>query len=289
MARNARKEGIPVFYFIPPQMWAWGGWRIRKMRKLVDHVLCPLPFEHEWYQARHVSSDFVGHPFFDQLRQHRHDEKFLQEQQAKPGKLIALLPGSRGQELDRNTETLIKAAQHIHRQHGDSRFLFACLKPEHARFVQEKLTKLASGEDAIPVEICIGKTSEIIELAHSCLSVSGSVSLELLFRQLPTVILYGATRLQVTLAKLLKTTEYITLVNLLAKREIYPEYWGTKIDPIVLGNHVLHWLENPSEHEKLRADLKVIRDRVAIPGACHKVAEIVLSKLGKQAALPRAA
>src|SRR4051812_19302578 len=94
LARRAHFHGIPVFYFVPPQLWAWAGWRVRKMRRFVDHVLCSLPFEKEWYAARGVHGHYVGHPYFDELPLQHLDEEFIARQQERPETIIGLLPGS---------------------------------------------------------------------------------------------------------------------------------------------------------------------------------------------------
>src|SRR5262245_24549663 len=95
LARRAHAHGIPVFYFVPPQLWAWAGWRVRKMRRWVDHVLCNLPFEESWYRARNVQAHCVGHPYFDELSRQQPDARFAAEQRARSGLIIGLLPGSR--------------------------------------------------------------------------------------------------------------------------------------------------------------------------------------------------
>src|SRR5712671_3409677 len=92
IARRARFHGIPVFYFVPPQLWAWAGWRVEKMRRFVDRVLCTLPFEKAWYQVRGVNAEYIGHPFFDELPKQVLDAAFLAEQRAKSGDIVALLP-----------------------------------------------------------------------------------------------------------------------------------------------------------------------------------------------------
>src|SRR5262249_16215150 len=96
IARRAKECGIPVFYYVPPQIWAWGGWRVNKVRRFVDHVLCSLPFEPAWYHARGVpNAVFVGHPYFDELAERTLDEAFLEAERARGGPVVALLPGSR--------------------------------------------------------------------------------------------------------------------------------------------------------------------------------------------------
>src|SRR5262245_26374432 len=136
LARRARAHGIPVVYFVPPQLWAWGGWRVGKMRRLVDHALCALPFEADWFRARGIPAHYVGHPYFDELPRQRLDGAFLAEQRARPGPVVALLPGSRRQELENNPATMLRAAAHVHARRPDARFLVACLREEHRRRVE---------------------------------------------------------------------------------------------------------------------------------------------------------
>src|SRR5262249_52049258 len=139
LARRAHAHGIPVFYFVPPQLWAWGSWRVRKMQRWVDHVLCTLPFEQAWYHARGVPAHYVGHPYFDELPPQRFDDAFLAEQCLRPAKLIGLLPGSRTQEVERNLSLLVRSARHIHAARPDTRFLVACYKAAHQQQVQAYL------------------------------------------------------------------------------------------------------------------------------------------------------
>jgi lipid-A-disaccharide synthase len=276
LARSARAHGIPVFYFVPPQLWAWGGWRTRKMRRLVDRVLCTLPFEQPWYRQRHIPTSYVGHPYFDELASQRLDGEFLAAQRAKPGPLVALLPGSRRHELKDNLEILLRAARLIHARRPDVRFLAACLKPEHRDQV------VASAGTGLPLEAHVGRTPEIIHLAHSCMAVSGSVSLELLHAAVPSVILYKLNWYGMTLATLFQKCRYISLPNLLADRELYPEFLTTRCPAEPMAGHVLCWLEDPAAHAALRNELLALRQQVAMPGACERAAAEVLAFLGRQ-------
>ena len=99
IARRAKAHGIPVFYYGTPQIWAWAPWRVNKMRRLVDHVLCKLPFEEEWFRNRGCNATFVGHPYFDQLRDETLDQSFVDRLQQEEGPLVTILPGSRTQEV----------------------------------------------------------------------------------------------------------------------------------------------------------------------------------------------
>jgi lipid-A-disaccharide synthase len=274
IARLAHEEGIPVFYFVAPQLWAWAGWRVKKMRRYVDHVLCALPFEEPWYQARGVNARYIGHPYFDELPAQRLDEPFVAEQQERRGTIIGLLPGSRDQEIERNLSTLIEAARRVAAVCPDVRFLIACLKPRQAERVAARLH-----DNGLPIEVCCGRTPEIIHLAHSCVAVSGSVGLELLYRGKPSVVLYRIGRIDLVVGNFFRTCPYISLVNLLAERELFPEYLTDRCEGEAIAGHLLRWLKDPAAYEAVCADLAMLRQRVATPGACARAAAAILDEL----------
>jgi lipid-A-disaccharide synthase len=217
IARRAKAHGIPVFYYAPPQIWAWATWRIKKMRRFVDHVLCSLPFEARWFSEQGCRSTFVGHPYFDEVRRQQFDQKFLEAQRQQPGRLVTLLPGSRTQEVTENLAAMLKAAERIHAAAPDTRFAIAAFKSHQARIARELVVK---GE--LPVEIHVRRTPELIRAAECCLAVSGSVSLELLYQTKPTVILYTVGRFAYWLQGKFRRVKYITLVNLLTASELFP-------------------------------------------------------------------
>jgi lipid-A-disaccharide synthase len=274
LARLAHAQGIPVFYFVPPQLWAWAGWRVRKMQRFVDHVLCTLPFEPSWYAARGVPAQYIGHPYFDELAGQRLDETFLAEQQARPETIIALLPGSRDQEITRNLETLLRSAAHVHAARPDTRFLVACLHP-HQR---ERVLREVQGR-AFPVEVHAGRTPEIIQLAHSCVAVSGSVGLELLYRGRPSVVVYRVRAIDLMACSWFKTCRFISLVNLLADRELFPELLTTRCEATAIGQRILDWLNDPAAYATRCEELKALLDRVLMPGACGRAADFILTTL----------
>jgi lipid-A-disaccharide synthase len=283
LARRAHFHGIPVFYFVPPQLWAWGRWRVDKMSRWVNHVLCALPFEEPWYQSRGVSAHYVGHPYFDELPRQTLDGRFLADQRARAGTMIGLLPGSRNQEVDRNLSTLIRAANRIHAARPETRFLVACFKTAHQQQVESHLNRLASTHGgALPIETCVGRTPEIIELSHSCIAVSGSVGLELLYRERPSVVLYRIGRVDLKVCRLFMTTKYISLVNMLAGQELFPEFLTDRCEAKAVAEHVLNWLADPKTYRKLRGELQKLRDQVGQPGACENAARFVLSKVEEE-------
>src|SRR5205807_1125649 len=145
----------------------------------------------------------------------------------------------------------------------DVRFLVACLRPDQARLLREQ-----ARESHLPLEVHDGRTPEIIELAHSCIAVSGSVSLELLFRTKPAVVLYKSNRGAILASRLFKRCPYISLPNLLAERLLYPEYLTAGSPAQEMAEHVIGWLNDNAAYQNLRGELTALRDRVAIPGAC---------------------
>jgi lipid-A-disaccharide synthase len=277
LARRARAHGIPVFYFVPPQIWAWASWRIKKMRRYVDHVLCSLPFEEAWYHERGVPAHYLGHPYFDELTQQQLNAVFVEEEQDRPGTIIGLLPGSRHQELQQNLATLLGAARHIHSARPETRFLVACYKAEHHSLVKEQLAGLD-----LPIEVHTRRTAEIIHLAHTTIAVSGSVSLELLYRGRPSVVVYRVHPVALWISQFFRKVPHISLVNLLADRELFPEFLTHRDEAEAVGERVLHWLNDEAAYREVCGELATLKERVAEPGACRRTARYILEALQRE-------
>lgn len=284
LAAKAKRHGVPVTYFVPPQIWAWATHRVKRMRKNVDHVLCSLPFEQAWLEERGVRAQYVGHPFFDEVNSHRLDPAFLAEQRQRGGRVVALLPGSRSKEVQRNGPTLVRIAQRLASDARDVRFLFACFKESHRGWIREMLRALR-----LPVELHVGKTPEIMSLAHCCAAVSGSVSLELLFHNVPTAILYRVSPLLLPLVHRFKQVPHITLVNLLAGRELYPEFLSARDESEGVAAHLSRWLADEQARLALKAELGALLAEVGQPGACGRAADYLLNSAGAAVAWPQAA
>ncbi len=300
IARKAKKHGIPVFYYSPPQIWAWASWRIKKMRRFVDHVLCTLPFEEDWFRRRGCHAQYVGHPFFDDVHRRPVDEAFVAAQRRQPGRLVTLLPGSRNQEVQQNLRTFLKAAELIHRQVPETRFAIAAFRSAHAEFAQSLVEKTC-----VPIEIHVGRTPELMAAAECCLAVSGSVSLELLYHEKPTAIHYWLSPLAFRVQKYFRRVKYITLVNLLnadeiyprdlspydpqqpdAERVLFPEYFGPQDRSTDLAAHVVEWLTQPDRMAARVSDLRRLKQKVAQSGASSHAADRILSVVrGRQPAV----
>jgi lipid-A-disaccharide synthase len=289
IARRAKARGIPVFYYVPPQLWAWAGWRVEKVRRFVDQVLCSLPFEPAWYRERGVDGAvYVGHPFFDDITERKIDETFVAERRRRRGPLIAILPGSRTQELTRNLPVQLRAAAKLIHTRPDARFAIACLHDRHAEVVREIIGDLAFelnglGMDPSVIEIQSGRTAELIRAATVAWSVSGSVSLELMMEALPTVIVYTVKRFDLWVARHFIKAKYITLVNLLADAELMPEYltWEDASDSLAAWAD--HWLSDPASRARASAALSNLARQVALPGAADRAADHILAWLDEHA------
>lgn len=284
IARRAHFHRIPVFYFLPPQIWAWGTWRVSKMRRFVDHVLCSLPFEVDWYRQRGVQATFTGHPYFDELREHRLDRQFLsQHTSTAESPVIGILPGSRISEVTRNFPMYLRTAERIARVFPRARFPVACLRPDHLHLVESQLAR-----SPVDAHAHVGRTAEIIHASRVCMAKSGSVSLELLYHTKPSTILYQVGRHEYALYRFwraagLVAAPHITLVNLLAGRELLPEYVSCSDVSGPLSEHVLRWLQDPAAYAATVSELAQLKLRVAHPGASARTARHILQSLGSPA------
>ncbi len=296
IARRAKAHGIPVFYFAPPQVWAWATHRIRKVRRFVDHVLCSLPFEQRWYRDRGANATFIGHPYFDEVRRQRLDPRFLAEHRDDTRPLVAILPGSRTQEVEHNLRYFLKAAAIIHQQVPQARFAIAAFKPHQAEMARQAVA--ASG---LEIQVFLKRTPELIHLADCCLAVSGSVSLELLYQCKPTAILYWISRLGYVLQRRYRRVKYITLVNLLSSNDpfdgdattydpeagetpevLYPEYVTCGDKSRQLAGHVIRWLTDRDERQRLVERLTQLKAEVGHGGAARSAAEYILADLAQR-------
>jgi lipid-A-disaccharide synthase len=313
LAWRAKRHGIPVVFYCPPQIWAWASWRAAKMRRLVDHVLSALTFEHDWFQERGIASTLVGHPFFDECARHAHPGPHPEgaggrrPQQRSLGPAgggrphVLLLPGSRGQELDANLASILAAAVTIRRQVPEARFSLAALHERHAARAREAIAG-SSGLRDLGIDVSAGQAQERIAAADVAIAVSGSVSLELLAARVPTVIVYRIGGFAYVVQSFFRRARFITLVNLLASREpigpvqptllppwgvpaadpeaVFPEYLAVGDPAERAAEHVIAWLRDPAALERARARVEAVAARVAHPGSAARAAEAVIAIAG---------
>ncbi len=295
IARRAKKHGIPVFYYGVPQMWAWGSWRIGKLRKLVDHVLCKLPFEPEWFRQRNVQATLVGHPFFDEIARQTVDADFVARMTDPESPLLLLLPGSRNREVDRNWADLRNSAMEVCRQYPQTRVAVGCFSESQRAQVQADVD-----QQNLPFDVFANRTGELIRSATAAIACSGSVSLELMAARLPAVIVYRLTKLQYFLANRFLRCRFITLVNLMSLTSIergslplfkpeqaphdacpMPEFLnrGAEDRHFAVAARIADWFSNPISRQQNRKWLDELAMRHAVTGASGRAAEYILDKL----------
>jgi lipid-A-disaccharide synthase len=301
IARAAKRHDIPVFYYGVPQLWAWAPWRVRKMRRLVDHVLCKLPFEVQWFEQRGCHATYVGHPYFDQLAGQAMDAGFVAALRQGPGPLITILPGSRTQEVSKNLVWFLNVAGLIQRRIPDARFAVASFNERQA----EIACRLVS-EAALAVDVFVGRTTELIQSSRCCLACSGSVSLELLYHTKPSLVLYWVERFPFRVAtRFFMTVRFITLVNLLATSEPFlkpgqrydraaasadgvplPEYLTYEDPSREMAEHVVRWLEDDAVYRRRVQQLVDLKRRYANTGASRTAAAYILRALQTPSSIP---
>ena len=297
IAKKAKARGIPVYYYGVPQMWAWAPWRVRKIRKFVDHVLCKLPFEQQWFADRNCKATYVGHPYFDQLETQAYDEAFMNQASEEMGlqdnKLVLLLPGSRDQEIENNLPILIEAAAHVVAERPEATFAIACYKEKHLVVAQEMLNQQTSGPD---IKLYCDRTPELMKAATVCMACSGSVSLELLHHRKPTAIVYKLKWPYMLAQGILMRTQFITLTNLMATDDIRKKTWrpsNPDVDDVVMpeymttgspsrrmAGNIVTWLSDPGELSHNIERLDKLAKEYAKPGATKRAAEYLLKNLG---------
>ncbi|MEO1616417.1 MAG: lipid-A-disaccharide synthase [Planctomycetota bacterium] len=299
IAKRAKRLGIPVFYYCPPQLWAWGGWRVKKMRASVDHVLAVLPIELSYYQSHGVPTTFVGHPFFDAVADQSLNQAVCQQLRASAGSgpLVAVLPGSRTHEVHSNWPLMVEAMRSIcHQVHG-VRFAVAGYRSKQVAFCKEFLLTHA---DSLPVDFYEGCTSEIIEVSDAAMMVSGSVSLEMMARRTPAAVVYRVGRFLYAFGKCVVKVPSMTLPNLMPP-ESYADGKDSSNEPVYpeivsvgnpapasefLAETVTKLLLDRTYRDHKCEQLDGLAERFAKPGASSAAASELIRLLGLRSDVP---
>ncbi|TWT55892.1 lipid-A-disaccharide synthase [Allorhodopirellula solitaria] len=303
IARRAKKYGIPVYYYCPPQLWAWGGWRTRKMRRTVDHVMTVLPIETSFFSERGIPVTFVGHPFFDAVAEKPLDPVALRQltpekrSSSHPlasgsdpaGQTVAVLPGSRDHEVQRNFPIMLETIRRLHQHAQDrsaagqtvapTRFAVAAYRDRHGLWCRDQLTE---ADRDLPIDFYVDRTSEVIESAHCAMMVSGSVSLELMARETPAAVIYRVGRCLHFVGRQVLRVDSMTLPNLMADRKIFPELVSVgDREPAVdfLFETTRAMLEDAFYYRRVKSDLSKLREQYGLPGASGRAAEFLCERM----------
>ena len=268
VARAAKQLGIATLYYIVPQLWAWAPWRIGKVRRRVDHLACILPFEEHWFTSRGVPTTFVGHPLFDEPA----TPAPRRESHTPP--CIALLPGSRKQEIERLWEPMQHAARRIKITYPDARFI-TCASSD-ANF-----KRLADTADAtLNITLTRDALVDVVDQADVAIVASGTATLEVAGRHCPLIVMYYVNPWAWNLVgRWLLQTPYLSLVNILARRELVPEFMPFHGDIAPVVDAAMDLLGHPEKCAQMRQDLKELIEPLAVPGTSRRLAGIVQAML----------
>jgi lipid-A-disaccharide synthase len=277
LAKKAHDLGIPVLYYIPPQVWAWREGRVKKIAKRVDRVAVIFPFEEGFYSGCGIRVEYVGHPLLDGLENGRSREQVREDLGISGAQfpVVGLLPGSRNEEIARHLQPIVGAAEIISRTYPK----LYCILPL-ASTVDEEIVKPYLENAQVDIMVHSGNTREVLRACDLALIASGTATLEAAITGTPMVILYRVSFLTYLLGKLLAKVSHIGLVNLVADREIVPELiQGDAIDTR-LAEEGLCLLENAERREEMKEDLRLVREQLGQGGASERVAALAAEMMG---------
>ena len=267
IAEWAHAMGIPVHYYISPQVWAWKKGRVHTIKKVVDRMYAILPFEQEWYARYGMHVDFVGHPLLDAIEQE--GKALLAPLPGDDGRpVVALLPGSRRQEIARVLPLMVGVAQRFPEQ----RFVLAAAPS----VPDEAYAEHISGSSITLVK---GRTYDVLRRAHAALVTSGTATLETALFGVPEVVCYSGSALNVWIAKRLVDIEFISLVNLIMGREVVRELIQSELTVQAMSDELTKLLAEGAYRSTMLADLAALQQKLGGPGASAKVASSVWKSL----------
>ena len=277
MARLAAL-GVPVVYYISPQLWAWRPGRMKTMRKHVARVLVIFPFEQAIYERAGVAVEFVGHPLVEMARAAvaGHDRaSFLAGAGLAPqSPTVALLPGSRRNELARHVPVLAASLGLITARHPTVQFVVA-RAPHMSDAALAPLVAAASGCGR-PLSIVADRTDDVLAFSDVAITASGTATVQCAIHERPMVVIYRLSALTYALGKPLAKVDMYAMPNLVAGERIVPELIQDGCTPEAIAGEAGALLADPARHAAMRAALRGVRDRLSVPGASARAADAVL-------------
>ncbi len=271
LAQRLHRLGIPVVYYISPQIWAWRKGRIRRIVRDVDKMLCIFPFEPAVYANTPLDVTFVGHPLLEQLAPLRETPA-----QRDPN-LVLLLPGSRRSELKAMLPFFIRTAAELHRRRPELTFVMPLPREGIQVFAKEQLTKL-NAPDVPEIRLTVGDTRQWMRRASAGLAKSGTVTVEALILNLPLVVTYKVNWLTWRIGKLLVKLSSITIANLIAGKTVFEEYLQHDAVPEKLAPALLDILPEGRRRQQVEEDMRQCRERLGEKlNVSQNVADAVLA------------
>ncbi|MGZ7040114.1 MAG: lipid-A-disaccharide synthase [Thermoanaerobaculia bacterium] len=268
VARKAKELGIPVIYYVSPQIWAWRKGRVKQIARNVDEMIVILPFEEEFYRAHGVTVTYVGHPLVEQLSATRRPPR-------QDGVLrIALLPGSRRMEVDSLLPPMLRAVEILRRERKVDAYVMQAptIDDAHLRRIMER--------EGVEVRVVRHDRGQGLSSADVALSSSGTATLEAAILGTPVVVMYRLSPLTHLVAKRLVTLPYFSLVNIIAGKNVVPELLQSAVTPERIADEVRK-LADPANYERVTAELARIRMKRGEPGASRRAAEAIMARTSR--------
>jgi lipid-A-disaccharide synthase len=269
LARELKRRGVPVVYYVSPQIWAWKRGRIRTIRETVSRMLVIFAFEEALYRDAGVPVSYVGHPLVDLVRPAPDRGSFLRENGLDPKRpVITLLPGSRPMEVAHNLPRLLGGVRRIVAERPDAQFLLAVAPHLDAA----KTASLCAG---LPVRVIAGQAHAAVGAADVAIVASGTATVETALLGTPMVVVYRVAALTYALGRPFIRVPHFAMVNLIAEREVVPELMQGDFTPERVAAETLSLLKDNARSSRMREDLAEVRRRLGDPGATARAAKIV--------------
>lgn len=265
-----KQHGIKVFYYISPQVWAWKQSRVKKIKEVVDKMFVILPFEKDFYSKFDYKVDFVGHPLLDAVSTIQKEDDFIQKYKLDAKPIVAILPGSRKQEIEKMLPVMINASK----QFTGFQFVIA-----GAPAIEESFYKNIIGNSS--VKLISGKTYQILLHAKAAMVTSGTATLETALFGVPEVVCYKGGKISYMIAKQLVKVNYISLVNLILDKETVKELIQNNFNEESLCIELKALLYNSDYIEKVKRDYSLLKEKLGGNGASQKTAQLMLNYLKK--------
>lgn len=272
IAPFTKKAGIQTIYYISPQIWAWKESRIKKIKEYVDKMLVILPFESKFYKGHGMEVDFVGHPLIDAIAQHQLDETAFREKNALSNKpIIALLPGSRKQEIKNMLPTMLEAASAYY----GYQIVIAGAPSVDLSFYK----KWTNGRN---VKVVANQTYNLLSITHAALVTSGTATLETALFGIPEVVCYKGNSISFQIAKRLVKVDYISLVNLIMEKEVVKELIQDDFTPTNVKRELDNILSEDGARKEMLKDYAELKEKLGGTGASAEAAKLIFDFVSRK-------
>lgn len=276
LARAVRKLGIPVIYYVAPQIWAWRPWRLKTIRELVDRVLVIFPFEEALYRDGGVPVEFVGHPLVDLVSVTASRGEFLTRLGLDPiARTVAVLPGSRPNEVSRILPDLLAAGRLIADRVPGVQFVVA-----RAPHLDASLFRDANDPPGLRMAVVEGQTDTALASADVALTASGTATVQTALHDLPMVVVYRLSPLTYQLGRRFVRVDTFAMVNLIAGERIVPELIQEAFTPQAVADEATSMLTDAARARTIRDGLQRVRARLGGSGASRRAAEAIVCAIG---------